>query len=60
MRNNEAVSFLAMVLIIGGGGAESVSLGKGIKSKNKQMVLYQTKKLLNSEGKCQQNKKAIY
>ena len=35
-----------------------VSSGKGKKSKNKQMGLHQTKKLLHSEGNYQQNKKA--
>ena len=31
--------------------------GKGNKSKNKQIGLHQTKKLLHSEGNYQQNKK---
>ena len=35
----------------------SVSLGKGDKSKNKQMELHQTKKLFHSEGNYQQNEK---
>ena len=39
---------------------EYVSLGKGNKSKNKQMRLHQTKKLLHSEGNYQQNEKAAY
>ena len=34
-----------------------VSLGKGNKSKNKQMGLHQTKNLLHSEGNYQQNEK---
>ena len=33
---------------------------KGKQSKNKQMQLHQTKKLLQREGSCQQNKKANY
>ena len=37
-----------------------VSSSKGNRSKNKQMGLYQTKKLLQSKGNQQQNKKAIY
>ena len=37
-----------------------VSLGKGNKSKNKQMGLYQTKKLLYSEGNHHQNGNATY
>ena len=35
----------------------SVFTGKGNKSKNKQMEIYQTKKLWHSEGNCQQNEK---
>ena len=38
----------------------SVSSGKGNKSKNKQMGLHQTKKLLHSEGNYQQNEKTTY
>ena len=37
-----------------------VSSGKGNKSKNKQMELHQTKKILHSEGNYQQNEKAVY
>ena len=36
----------------------SVPSGKGNKSKNKQMELHETKKLLHSKGNHQQNKKA--
>ena len=39
---------------------ECISLGKGNKIKNEQVGLYQTKKLLYSEGHQQQNKKAPY
>jgi len=39
---------------------EPESKGKGNKSKNKQMGLFQTKKLLHSEGTHHQNKKATY
>ena len=38
----------------------SVSSGKGNKSKNKQMGLHQTKKLLYGEGNYQQNEKTVY
>ena len=34
-----------------------VTLGKGNKSKNKQMGLHQTKKFLHSEGNYKQNEK---
>ena len=34
-----------------------VSLGKGSQTKNKQMGLHQTKRLLHSEGNHQQNEK---
>ena len=34
----------------------SVSLGKGKKSKSKQMELHQTKKFVHSQGNHQQNK----
>ena len=37
-----------------------VSLGKGNKSKNKQMGPYQAKKLLHSEGNYQQDEMAAY
>ena len=37
-----------------------VSSGKGNKSKNNQIGLHQTKKLLHSEGTYQQNKKTAY
>ena len=37
-----------------------VSSVKGNKSRNKQMGLHQTKKLLHSEGNHQQNEKATY
>ena len=37
-----------------------VSSGKGNKNKNKQMGLYQTEKVLHTEGNYQQNKKTIY
>ena len=37
-----------------------VSSGKGNKSKNKQMELYQTKQLLHSEENYQQKEKATY
>ena len=36
----------------------SVSSGKGNKSKNKQVCLHQTKKLLHREGNYKQNEKA--
>ena len=38
----------------------SDSKGKGNKSKNKQMRLHQTKKLLHSQGNHHQDKKATY
>ena len=38
----------------------SVSSGKGDKSKNKQIVLHQTEKLLHSKGNCQQDEKSAY
>ena len=38
----------------------SVSSGKGSQSKNKQTGLCQTKRLLHSEGKYQQNEKVAY
>ena len=34
--------------------------GKGHKRKNKQMGLHQTKELLHSEEKHQENEKAVY
>ena len=37
-----------------------ISSGKQNKSKNKQMELNQTKKLLYSEGNYQQNEKPVY
>ena len=37
-----------------------VSSGKGDKSKNKQMVLHQTKKLLHNKANHQLNEKATY
>jgi len=37
-----------------------ISLIRGNNSKNKQMGLHQTKKLSQSEGNYQQNKKAAY
>ena len=41
-------------------GNESDTKSPSNKSKNKQMGLYQTKKLLHSKGNHQQNEKAIY
>ena len=38
----------------------SVSSGKGDKSKNKQIVLHQTEKLLHSKGNYQQDEKSAY
>ena len=38
----------------------TITSGKGNKSKNKQMGLHQTKKLLYSAGNHQQNEKATY
>ena len=38
----------------------SISLGKGNKTKNKQMELHQTKKILHSEENYQQNEKSPY
>ena len=40
--------------------SEYTSLGKGNESKNEQVGLYQTKKLLYSKGHHKQNKKAFY
>ena len=37
-----------------------VSSGKGNKSKNNQIGLHQTKKLLHTEGNCQHNEKTTY
>ena len=57
LEENIGVCSLTLVLAM---SFRSVSSGKGNKSKNKQMGLHQTKKLLHNKRNCQQNEKTTY